>query len=185
MRKLICGIDEAGRGPIAGPVCAAAVVLCDDFPFEILADSKKLSPVKRERCEAIIKERALYWAVGWASRKEIDHINILQATLCAMKRAFGRIQAKTDEVFLVLVDGNKTIDIDVECRSIVRGDDTVAEIMAASILAKTARDRLMIQLDARYPQWGYAQHKGYPTRSHIEACRLFGPSPIQRHTFSY
>ena len=181
----ICGIDEAGRGPLAGPVCAAAVVLPKDFPFEILADSKKLSPKRRERAETLIKERALAWSVSWASNREIDGVNILQATLNAMQRAFRKIEKTGIRCDLVLIDGNKTPKISTPCQAIIKGDDFVFEIMAASILAKTARDRLMVHMDTRYPQWGYATHKGYPTKAHKKACHEFGPSPIQRLTFHY
>ncbi len=181
----ICGIDEAGRGPIAGPVCAAAVILPKDFPFEILADSKKLSQKKREQAEIKIKELALAWSVAWASNREIDQVNILQATLNAMQRAFHKIEKSSIACDLVLIDGNKTPDINAPCQAIIKGDDSVFEIMAASILAKTARDRLMQHLGKRYPQWGYATHKGYPTKAHKQACYEFGPSPIQRLTFRY
>jgi len=181
----ICGIDEAGRGPIAGPVCAAAVVLPKDFPFEILADSKKLSQKRREAAETVIKQRSLAWAVAWSSRAEIDTVNILQATLHAMQRAFAKIERSGVHVDLILVDGNKTPRFALPCQAVVKGDDSVFEIMAASILAKTARDNLMVLMDKRYPQWGYAGHKGYPTKAHLEACRTFGPSPIQRLTFRY
>lgn len=181
----ICGIDEAGRGPLAGPVCAAAVVLPKDFPFEILADSKKLSLSKRKNAEAIIKEKALAWAIAWSSPAEIDRINILQASLTAMQRAYAKIEKKGIVVDLVLIDGNKVPKLPIAAQAIIKGDDSVFEIMAASILAKTARDDLMILMDKRYPNWGYAKHKGYPTKAHREACRIYGPSPIQRHSFSY
>ncbi|MFA5467759.1 MAG: ribonuclease HII [Sphaerochaetaceae bacterium] len=179
---LICGIDEAGRGPLAGPVCAGAVVLPKDFPFEILKDSKKLSPKRRLEAEKIIKEGALCWSVAWANHKEIDKFNILGATFLAMQRAFKRIDMAVD---LVVVDGNQTPQLGVACYSIVKGDASVFEIMAASILAKTARDRFMIKMDALYPRYGYAQHKGYPTLTHRQACRQWGASPIQRLTFNY
>lgn len=181
----ICGIDEAGRGPIAGPVCAAAVVLPKNFPFEILADSKKLSLKKRKFAETIIKEQALAWAVAWANREEIDRINILQASLGAMQRAFAKVARSGIEIDLVLVDGNKIPELPVRSQAIIKGDDSVFEIMAASILAKTARDDLMVMMDERYPQWGFAQHKGYPTKAHLEACRIHGPSPIHRMTFTF
>jgi len=183
--EIICGIDEAGRGPLAGPVCAAAVVLPPDFPFGILNDSKKLSTRKRAEAELIIKERAIAWAVAWASPREIDEINILQASMRAMERSYRRISQTGLAVSKVLVDGNRKPDLPVECEAIVKGDAKVFEIMAASILAKTARDRLMILLSKRYPQWGYDIHKGYPTAMHRKACRLYGPSPIQRKTFRY
>ncbi len=185
MKRYVCGIDEAGRGPLAGPVCAAAVVLPDDFPVEILKDSKRLSEKKRLEAERIIKERATAWGVAWSSRREIDEVNILQASILAMERAFARIQRAGVTVDLVLVDGNRTPQLPVQCEAVVKGDATVHEIMAASILAKTARDRLMTALSKRYPQWGYEVHKGYPTAAHREACRIHGPSPIQRTTFHY
>ncbi len=182
---IICGIDEAGRGPIAGPVSAAAVVLPKDFPFEILADSKKLSTARREQAERIIKERAVAWAVGWASRAEIDRVNILHASMHAMQRAYAKVANRIGHVDLVLVDGNRTPDLGTPCQAIVQGDAKVFEIMAASILAKTARDRLMVLLDGRYPLYGYAKHKGYPTAAHRQACHTYGPSPIQRMSFSW
>lgn len=181
----ICGIDEAGRGPIAGPVCAAAVVLPKDFPFEILADSKKLLPKRRTAAEAIIKERAVAWAVAWSNPSEIDRVNILQATLLAMRRAYLKIDRCGHTVDLVLVDGNKVPDLPVKSQAVIKGDDSVFEIMAASILAKTARDDLMMIMDKRYPLWGFAKHKGYPTKAHLEACRIHGPSPIHRMTFNF
>lgn len=180
----VCGIDEAGRGPIAGPVCASAVVLPKDFPFEILADSKKLSLKKRVAAALIIKEQAIAWSIAWASRAEIDRDNILQATLHTMRRAFDKIVRQGVSIDLVLVDGNQVPDLPVASQALVKGDDTVFEIMAASILAKTARDEVMELLDTRYPQWGFAAHKGYPTKSHREACREHGLSPIHRRSFT-
>jgi ribonuclease HII len=180
----ICGIDEAGRGPIAGPVCAAAVVLPKQFPFEILADSKKLSPKRRTAVAEVIKAQSLGWAIAWSSRKEIDQINILQATMCAMKRAYQKIARQNVPVNLILVDGNRIPEMPIPCQCVIKGDDSVYEIMAASILAKTARDDLMTLLDTRYPLWGFAQHKGYPTKAHRQACRIHGLSPIHRRTFS-
>jgi ribonuclease HII len=177
----LCGIDEAGRGPLAGPVCAAAVILPADFPREILADSKVLSARKREYAAAIIRELARGWAIGWATAIEIDEINILQATMMAMARAYSAMGMAAD---LVLVDGNRTPTLPVRARAIVRGDSKVPEIMAASILAKTSRDRVMERYDWLYPEYGYARHKGYPTAAHREACIELGPSPIQRLTFT-
>lgn len=181
----ICGIDEAGRGPIAGPVCAAAVVLPKSFPFEVLADSKRLTPNKRAVAESMIKTHALAWAVAWSSRAEIDRVNILQATLNAMTRAYGKIERSGLSVDLVLVDGNRSPQLPVRCQAVVRGDDMVFEIMAASIMAKEARDRLMILMDERYPLWGFAGHKGYPTAAHRQACKVHGPSPIHRMSFRF
>lgn len=181
----VCGIDEAGRGPIAGPVCAAAVVLTPDFPVGILDDSKRLSPKRRLAAESVIKEQSLAWSVAWSSRSEIDSVNILQATMRAMERAYARIERSGFPAVLVLVDGNRVPDLPVKCMAVVKGDAKVPEIMAASILAKTARDRLMETMDQRYPQWGFAVHKGYPTPAHLQACRMYGPSPIHRMTFRF
>lgn len=176
----LCGIDEAGRGPLAGPVCAAAVILPDGFPVEILADSKALSPGRRERAAALIRERARAWALGWAGPREIDGVNILAATLRAMSRAYAALGMEAD---LVIVDGNRVPDLPVPCRAVVRGDSRVPAVMAASILAKTARDRVMDRYAWLYPEYGYDRHKGYPTREHRDLCRRLGPSPIQRLTF--
>lgn len=181
--ELVCGIDEAGRGPIAGPVCAAAVVLPPDFPCALLRDSKQLSTRRRLLLETLIKEQAISWAVAWSSRAEIDEINILQATMRAMERAYRRIEQSHICVTLVLVDGNCTPSLPIACEAVVKGDTKIPQIMAASILAKTARDRLMERLDSRYPQWGFAIHKGYPTPAHLAACRAYGLSPVHRRTF--
>jgi ribonuclease HII len=177
---IICGIDEAGRGPLAGPVTAAAVVLPADFPRNILADSKALSEKKREAAEAVILRRAVAWGIGEASPEEIDGINILRATLLAMRRALDALGLKPD---LVLVDGNVVLDCGIPCEAVVGGDARVPEIMAASILAKTCRDRLMRKLALRYPGYGFEKHKGYPTRVHGEALRLLGPCEIHRRSF--
>lgn len=179
--SIIAGADEAGRGPLAGPVTAACVVLPPDFPFEILADSKKLSEKKRIEAERIIKERAVSWAVSSVSHRIIDEINILNAAMSAMALAFSKIKVPVD---VLLVDGNKTPEVPVPCHAVVKGDSKVFEIMAASILAKNYRDRLMLIADRRWPQYGYAKHKGYPTKEHIERIKLYGPSPIQRLSFS-
>ncbi len=187
--NIIVGADEAGRGPLAGPVCASAVVLPKDFPFEILNDSKQLSEKKRLKAEPIIKEKALAWAVAWATPKEIDEINILQASMLAMKRAFEKVQAQlqnkniTPEI--LLVDGNKTPNVNIQCQAIVKGDSKVPEIMAASILAKNARDRFMICAAKKWPQYGFEKHKGYPCPQHKEILREYGPCPIHRLTFKY
>ncbi|GHV96125.1 ribonuclease HII [Spirochaetia bacterium] len=225
---MICGIDEAGRGPLAGPVCAAAVILSDDFPTEILNDSKKLSVAKRDEARRLICAKALAWGVGWASHTEIDEINILQASLLAMKRAFEQTfkfeylpncaqvpqvetpadivgqpwpQAMTAETpfgmplaapllavppsagLSAIVDGLYTPDISIPCEALVKADAKVPEVMAASILAKTARDRLMDYYGRLYPGYGYEKHKGYPTRAHRELVLRLGPSPIQRMSF--
>ena len=177
----LCGIDEAGRGPLAGPVCAAAVILPPDFPREALADSKVLSARKREYAASLIRERARAWAIGWAGPIEIDRINILQATMRAMERAYALLGVPSD---LVLVDGNRAPNLPVRSRTVVRGDSKVPEIMAASILAKTSRDRVMERYDWLYPEYGYGRHKGYPTSSHRRVCLELGPSPIQRLSFA-
>jgi ribonuclease HII len=190
-RLKICGIDEAGRGPLAGPVCAAAVILGDNFPVEVLGDSKKLSEVKREAARALIFEKALAWGTGWASHTEIDGINILQASLLAMKRAFEAMCAFAAEKGLTLppglyavVDGLYTPEIPIPCEALVKADAKVSEVMAASILAKTARDELMVRYAQLYPGYGYERHKGYPTKAHREAVKRLGPSPIQRMSFT-
>ncbi|MDR1398962.1 MAG: ribonuclease HII [Treponema sp.] len=189
---MICGIDEAGRGPLAGPVCAAAVVLPPEFPVSMLNDSKKLSAQKRETARRIIVERAVAWGIGWASHEEIDAINILQASLLAMTRAFeAMLLARKDsspliaiaDIEEVIVDGNVTPDISVPCRALVKADTLVPEVMAASILAKTARDAEMLRYAMLYPQYGYEKHKGYPTKEHYAKIAAFGPSPIQRISF--
>ena len=185
----VCGIDEAGRGPLAGPVCAAAVILSDDFPFSILDDSKKLSPAIREELKALICLRAFAWGIGWASAAEIDEINIHKATLLAMKRAFQSIFDTCGEPFAAgkiraVVDGRFSPDIPVSCEPMIKADSQIPAVMAASILAKTARDRLMEYYAIFYPQYGYEKHKGYPTKAHREAVACWGPSPIQRKTFS-
>ena len=187
--NLIVGADEAGRGPLAGPVCAAAVVLPSDFPFEILADSKALSEKKRLFAEPIIKEKAIAWAIAWGTPAEIDSINILNASLLAMKRAYLLVEKQLASKGLVpdilLVDGNKRPDVPIACQAIVKGDASVHEIMAASILAKNARDRIMVLAAKRWPQYGFEKHKGYPCASHKAALRQFGPCPIHRLTFHY
>ncbi len=181
--KYICGIDEAGRGPIAGPVCAAAVVLPEDFPFEILKDSKKLTPKRREEVASIIKEKALYYAISFVNHKTIDKINILQASLLAMQKSYIRVQESFDLIDTVLVDGNKVFEALHPIEAIVKGDSLVPEIMAASILAKTSRDSLMLTLSSIYPQWKFETHKGYPTKEHLLLCSVHGRSPIHRTSF--
>ncbi len=183
--EIKCGIDEAGRGPIAGPVCAAAVVLDNSFPFEVLNDSKKLTEKKRFAIEAIIKEKAVSWALGWVNHRTIDKINILEATMVAMQKAYTNLESKVGKVDLTLVDGNKAPSLNCKVVSVVKGDSKIYEIMAASILAKCARDRLMITLDKKFPNYGYAKHKGYGTKAHRIACVTYGPSPIQRLSFNY
>ncbi len=188
---MICGLDEAGRGPLAGPVCAAAVVLPENFPFELLADSKKLSEQRREQAMRAVYRKALAWGVGWASNVEIDKINILKASLLAMERAYwammdqpgtgAALGLQADEA---IVDGLYAPSLPIPCRTLVRADSIIPSVMAASILAKTARDRMMKRYSWIYPEWCFERHKGYPTREH--RCRIarFGPSPIQRLSFN-
>ena len=186
--SIVIGADEAGRGPLAGPVCAAAVVLPPDFPFELLADSKQLSEKKRLIAEPVIKEKALAWAVAWASPREIDEINILQASMLAMKRAYLKVSQQIAGLSgsrVLLVDGNRRPDVDIPCQAIVKGDATVHEIMAASILAKNARDRFMVAASRVWPQYGFEKHKGYPCASHKAALSVYGPCPIHRLTFRW
>ena len=187
--NLIVGADEAGRGPLAGPVCAAAVVLPKDFPFDILADSKALSEKKRLEAEPVIKEKALAWAIAWGTPAEIDSINILNASLLAMKRAYLLVERllieKGIKPEILLDDGNKRPDVPIPCQAIVKGDATVHEIMAASILAKNARDRIMVLAAKRWPQYGFEKHKGYPCASHKAALHKYGPCPLHRLTFKY
>ncbi len=177
---LICGVDEAGRGPLAGPVCAAAVILDDTHPVGGLADSKKLSEKQRDRLAPLIRERALAWAVAWAEVEEIDRLNILQATLLAMRRAVLALEITPQQV---LVDGTHCPQTGIPSQAIIKGDSKVAAISAASILAKTARDELMLRLHERYPQYGFAGHKGYPTAAHLAALREHGVSEVHRRSF--
>ena len=182
------GADEAGRGPLAGPVCAAAVILPPDFPFGLLADSKQLSEKKRLIAEPVIKEKAVAWAVAWASPREIDEINILQASMLAMKRAYLKVCSQIGNLSgsrILLVDGNRRPDVDIPCRAIVKGDATIHEIMAASILAKNARDRFMVCAAAKWPMYGFEKHKGYPCAAHKAALKQYGPCPIHRLTFRW
>jgi ribonuclease HII len=188
--KLICGIDEAGRGPLAGPVCAASVILNKEFPRYLLNDSKKLTPARRDELQRKICVDAIAWGVGWASHTEIDSINILQASLLAMKRAFNEMMKKAVERKILtyaninaIIDGLHVPDIEVECKAIVKADAKFPEVMAASILAKTERDTYMGEMAKLYPQYGYEKHKGYPTQAHREAVLKYGPSPIQRLSF--
>lgn len=177
---LICGVDEAGRGPLAGPVYAAAVILDDSHPIAGLGDSKKLSEKKREALAIEIRRHAAAWAIATASAAEIDEINILQASLLAMRRAVEALSLRPHEV---LVDGLYCPDTGIVSRAIVKGDSSVAAISAASILAKTARDSAMLQLHDTYPQYGFAEHKGYPTASHLAALKLHGVSAEHRRSF--
>lgn len=178
--SLICGVDEAGRGPLAGPVFAAAVILDPRDPIDGLADSKKLSERTRDRLAPLIRERSLAWAVASATVEEIDTLNILQATLLAMRRAVELLTTRPDEV---LVDGTHCPRVDVPARAIVKGDSTVAAISAASILAKTARDAEMLRLHELHPEYGLDRHKGYPTAAHLAALRSHGVIAIYRRSF--
>ncbi len=173
-------MDEAGRGPLAGPVIAAAVILDDANPIEGLADSKALSASKRELLSLLIKERAHCWAVGRAEVEEIDRLNILQASLLAMQRAVAALKILPE---LVLVDGNQVPQLSCRVQAIVRGDATIPAISAASILAKVTRDAEMRQLDALYPEYGFSQHKGYPTGEHLKALEKHGICPMHRRSF--
>ncbi len=177
---LVCGIDEAGRGPLAGPVCAAAVILPGDWEPEGLDDSKKLRPPQREALYDLITENALGWSVAFASEAEIDERNILQATFLAMRRALDGLPVKPD---YALVDGNMDPGLGIRTRCEVKGDGRFACIAAASVLAKVSRDRLMDELDVLYPQYGFIRHKGYPTKAHYAALAEYGPSPIHRRSF--
>jgi ribonuclease HII len=177
---LLAGVDEVGRGPLAGPVVAAAVILDPAKPIEGLADSKKLSEKKREQLAEQIREHALAWSLGRAEVEEIDHINILQASLLAMQRA---VEALPIAPHKALVDGNRLPRLSCAAEAIVGGDNTVEVISAASIIAKVARDREMVELDAIHPGYGLAKHKGYPTKQHVEALRTLGVTPIHRRTF--
>lgn len=176
----VCGIDEAGRGPLAGPVCAAAVILPPDCDISGLNDSKKLSEKKREALFPVIQEKALAFGIGWATAEEIDRVNILQATFLAMARAVEALPAPAD---YALVDGNRMPPLPIPGETIVKGDATSASIAAASILAKVSRDRLLRRLDEEHPEYGFAKHKGYGTKAHYEAIRKYGLLPEHRRGF--
>ncbi|MGI9317195.1 MAG: ribonuclease HII [bacterium] len=180
-RSLVAGIDEAGRGPLAGPVTAAAVILDPARPIEGLDDSKKLSASRRKQLEREVIECSLYWSVAEATVEEIDELNILQASMLAMRRAVAGLGVMPE---LALVDGNRSPGLACATRPVVGGDSLHAEISAASILAKEARDRLMCELAVRYPVYGFDQHKGYPTRFHIQALSQHGPSIHHRRSFA-
>lgn len=187
--QLICGADEAGRGPLAGAVYAAAVILHPDKSILGLADSKKISEKKRNSLSIEIKQHALAWAIASSSVEEIDNINILQASLLAMKRAIEDVQVQLQQQYnltpdLVQVDGNKCPKISLPCEAIVQGDSKVQAISAASILAKVARDTELYALDKQYPEYGFAQHKGYPTAAHLKMLDLYGISPIHRRSYA-
>jgi len=178
--KAVCGCDEAGRGPLCGPVVAAAVILPRDVVIEGLNDSKKLTEKKREKLFDVIKERAVAYAIAEASPEEIDDINILNASMLAMRRAVEALPHPAD---FALIDGNCSRGFNIPTETVVKGDATSASIAAASILAKVTRDRGCALLDKEYPEYGIAKHKGYPTKEHMEAVRTHGPSPIHRKSF--
>lgn len=176
----VCGVDEAGRGPLCGPVVAAAVILPPDAVIDGLNDSKKLSPKKRDELFEIVKETALAFCIAEASVEEIDRMNILEADLLAMRRAIAGLQIPAD---YALIDGNIARDFPIPARAVIGGDAISPSIAAASILAKVHRDRLCEELDRAYPQYGIAKHKGYGTKAHMDALRQYGPSPIHRKQF--
>lgn len=178
--QLVCGVDEAGRGPLAGPVCAAAVILPEDVNIPGLNDSKKLSDKRRREMYPLIKEQAIAYSIAFATEEEIDDINILQATYLAMQRAIDGLQVKPD---FALIDGNRAKDFGLPVKTIVGGDGLSASIAAASILAKVTRDNFMLELAKAYPQYGFEVHKGYGTKAHYEALAQFGPSKVHRMSF--
>ena len=178
---LVAGVDEVGRGPLAGPVVTAAVILDPERPIAGLADSKKLSEARREALFDIIQRDALAWALGRAEGEEIDRLNILQATLLAMQRAVAALDPAPQHV---LVDGNRCPSLPCTAEAIIKGDGTVPAISAASIIAKVSRDREMMALDAQYPGYGFARHKGYPSPAHLAALEQLGASPIHRRSFA-
>lgn len=176
----ICGVDEAGRGPLAGPVCAAAVILPAGLEIPGLDDSKKLSDKRRRELMPVIQKEALDYGIAFASHEEIDEINILQATFLAMERALGQLKIQPE---LALIDGNRQKDFGIKVETVVKGDSRSANIAAASILAKVTRDDYMEEMAKLYPQYGFEIHKGYGTKAHYDALRTYGPSPIHRMTF--
>ncbi|HPR39516.1 MAG TPA: ribonuclease HII [Oscillospiraceae bacterium] len=178
--SVICGVDEAGRGPLAGPVYAAAVILPADYEIEGVNDSKKLSAQKRERLFDEITAHALAYAVISFDNRVIDEINILEATMRAMKQAVESLSVRPD---IVYIDGNRTPKLDLSCKAVIGGDAVSASIAAASILAKVSRDRFMLEMDRQYPEYEFARHKGYPTALHYEKLREYGPCEIHRLTF--
>ena len=177
---LICGVDEAGRGPLAGPVCAAAVILPVHLEIPGLNDSKKLSDKRRRELFPIIRESALAYGIGFASPEEIDEINILQATFLAMRRALAQLTVKPD---LALIDGNRETEFGVPCKTVIKGDSLSANIAAASVLAKVSRDDLMLKAAEEYPGYGFEIHKGYGTKAHYATLEALGPRAIHRTTF--
>lgn len=178
--QVICGVDEAGRGPLAGPVCAAAVILPPNLELPGLDDSKKLSDKRRRELFPVIKEQALAYGIAFATEAEIDEINILQATFLAMERAIGQLSIKPE---MALIDGNRAKDFGVSAETVIHGDSLSASIAAASVLAKVTRDDYMLELHEKYPEYGFDVHKGYGTQRHYEALRSFGASPVHRQSF--
>lgn len=178
--QFICGVDEAGRGPLAGPVCAAAVILPPHLEIPGLNDSKKLTDKRRRELYPLIKEKALAYGIAFATHEEIDGINILQATYLAMERALGQLSVKPD---IALIDGNRAKDFGLPVQTVVKGDSLSANIAAASVLAKVTRDDVMLEIASTYPQYGFEVHKGYGTKAHYEALAQYGPCPIHRMTF--
>lgn len=178
--ELICGVDEAGRGPLAGPVCAAAVILPRGLVIEGLDDSKKLSEKKRDALFDVIKESAISYGIAFASVEEIESMNILSATMLAMNRAISQLDPKPQ---LALIDGNRNKKIEIKSQCVVKGDSRCADIAAASILAKVTRDRYMLEMAEKYPEYHFDKHKGYGTKLHYEALREYGPSEIHRMSF--
>ena len=177
---LICGVDEAGRGPLAGPVCAAAVILPEHIDIPGLDDSKKLSDKRRRELFPIIKEKAIAYGIAFSHHDEIDNINILQATFLAMERAVKQLKVVPE---IALIDGNREKDFGIPVETVVHGDSLSASIAAASILAKVTRDDYMLEMAKNYPEYGFEIHKGYGTKAHYSALQSYGPSPIQRHSF--
>ena len=178
--QIVCGVDEAGRGPLAGPVCAAAVILPPHLQIPGLNDSKKLTDKRRRELMPVIKEQALAYGIAFATHEEIDQINILQATYLAMERALAQLNIKPD---IALIDGNRAKDFGLPAKTVVHGDSLSASIAAASVLAKVTRDDLMLQMAEEYPQYGFEIHKGYGTKAHYAALAEHGPSPLHRMTF--
>ena len=178
--KLLCGVDEAGRGPLAGPVCAAAVILPQNCEIQGLNDSKKLSEKKREALFDVICASAVSYGIAFATVEEIEEYNILSATFMAMNRAIAKLDPVPE---LALIDGNRNTGIQIPSRCVIGGDGKCADIAAASVLAKVTRDRYMLQMAELYPQYGFEKHKGYGTKAHYEAIRAYGPSPIHRPSF--
>lgn len=177
---VICGVDEAGRGPLAGPVCAAAVILPEHLQIPGLNDSKKLTDKKRRELFPVIQQQAIAHGIGLASEAEIDEINILQATFLAMRRALEQLTVRPE---IALIDGNRETDFGLPVKTVVKGDSLSANIAAASVLAKVTRDNIMVELAQQYPEYGFEIHKGYGTKAHYEALRTYGPSPIHRRSF--